>query len=84
MPDQELRPRFPKGKVIKLFCINAGAISKKNLDGTWEEKLGTGLELYETYTSPGLYTDKDVHECYWINEINGGEGKLKERFIVYK
>lgn len=61
----------PKRKIY-LICINPG--------GPDED---TGLELHETYTSPGMITTEDGLLCYAINEMDGGPKKV-ERFIEYK
>lgn len=80
-----VHPQFKKRrKPIKLICINAGTIEKTFPDGSLNDCNGTDLVLYETYTSLGKYVDENGCESYWINEINGGEGKLVERFRVYK
>lgn len=80
------KPIFSKRKKpIKLICINASIIQKPDEDGNLISRTGTGLELYETYTSPGVYTREAGSQCYWINELPmEDKGRLIERFIVYK
>lgn len=71
-------------RVQKIICIQTGKIDVVLKDGTTQTHTGNacGIELYETYTTPGPVVGEDGIICYPINEFDGKE-MMAQRFVVY-